>query len=207
MPYAVTTDNVRLYFEEAGQRNADYLPARIRGRLHQLGAADALLLARPPLHCLFRARLYALGCAASADVYTYKHFYTDALAYSITSKFRKAHFVGLSMGSYSSLQIGPERAGTCIVADAGGPSAQVQAWKISMPSANQFRDNAEQYETIGAAEGGESDARGAEPDSVSVEGPARPLSDFYDALAPATMPRAPPTPCAAFRPAGPRSTP
>src|SRR6478609_10420443 len=47
-------------FRGGGPGNADHLPARIRGRPYQLGAADALLLARPPLHRLFRARLCAL---------------------------------------------------------------------------------------------------------------------------------------------------
>ena len=42
----------------------------------------------------------------SAEIYTYKHFYTDALAVLDHLKIAKAHFVGLSMGSYSSLQSG-----------------------------------------------------------------------------------------------------
>src|SRR5580693_9468097 len=46
------------------QRNADHFPARIRRRLHQLGAADALLLAPAPLHRLFSARLRAVGSTA-----------------------------------------------------------------------------------------------------------------------------------------------
>src|ERR1035437_9552027 len=51
-------------FRGGRQRNTDHLPARVRGRPHQLGTADALLLALAPLHCLFRARLHAVGCAA-----------------------------------------------------------------------------------------------------------------------------------------------
>ena len=41
-----------------------------------------------------------------AAVYTYKHFSTDALAVLDHLGIAKAHFVGLSMGSYSSLQVG-----------------------------------------------------------------------------------------------------
>src|SRR6476659_3879486 len=44
-------------FRRSGSGNADYFSARVRGRPHQLGAADALLLARPSLHLLLRARL------------------------------------------------------------------------------------------------------------------------------------------------------
>ena len=48
------------------QRDTDHLPARIRRRPHQLGAADALFRARPPLHRLFRPRLCAVRCAGLA---------------------------------------------------------------------------------------------------------------------------------------------
>ena len=70
----------------------------------------------------------------SAEVYTYRHFYTDALAVLDHSKIAKAHFVGLSMGSYSSLQIGlnaPERALSMTLAAVGAGSAS----KISTRSA------------------------------------------------------------------------
>ena len=40
----------------------------------------------------------------SADVYTYKQFYTDALAVLDHLDIDRADLVGLSMGSYSSLQ-------------------------------------------------------------------------------------------------------
>ena len=64
-------------------------------------------------------------CRRSADVYTYKHFYTDALAVLDHLKIAKAHFIGLSMGSYSSLQIGlnaPERALSMTLAAVGSGS-------------------------------------------------------------------------------------
>ena len=80
----------------------------------------------------------------SADVYTYKHFYTDALAVLDHLKIAKAHFVGLSMGSYSSLQIGlnaPERALSMTLAGVGSGSSleNLDAFR------KQCRANAEQY--------------------------------------------------------------
>jgi proline iminopeptidase len=87
----------------------------------------------------------------SAEVYTYKHFYTDALAVLDHLRIEKAHLVGLSMGSYSSLQIGlnaPERALSMTLAavGAGSPIENLDAFRA------QCRANAEQYETIGSAE-------------------------------------------------------
>ena len=54
----------------------------------------------------------------SPESYTYKHFYTDALAVLDHLKIAKAHFVGLSMGSYSSLQVGLNAPGARAVDDA-----------------------------------------------------------------------------------------
>ena len=57
MPYATTKDNVKLYYEEAGSGTPILFCARVRRRLSQLGAADAVLLAAAPLHHLLGARL------------------------------------------------------------------------------------------------------------------------------------------------------
>ena len=48
------------------QRHAAHLRARVRRRLPQLGAADAVLLALLPLHRVQRARLSALGRAGGS---------------------------------------------------------------------------------------------------------------------------------------------
>jgi len=116
----------------------------------QLGAADAVFLARAPLHRLFRARLHPSDVPSSSDVYTYKHFYTDALAVLDHLEIDKAHFVGLSMGPILAADR-PERAGARIVADTGrrrlrlGPQ-QSRSLPQAMPG------QWEQYEKMGAAE-------------------------------------------------------
>ena len=127
-------------------------PARIRRRPHQLGAADALF-SRGHRCIAYSARGYTPSdVPPSPDAYTYKHFYTDALAVLDHLQIPKAHFVGLSMGSYSSLQIGlnaPERALSLTLAAVGsgfGPR------KISMPSASNARPMASNTRTIGSAE-------------------------------------------------------
>ena len=120
-----------------------------------------------------RAAIRRPTCRLTPDVYTYKHFYTDALAVLDHLEIAKAHFIGLSMGSYSSLQVGlnaPERALSMTLAAVGSGSnlENLDAFR------KQCRANAEQYEAIGSVEVAKVDARGAEPDSVPAEGPARP---------------------------------
>jgi len=78
-----------------------------------LGTTDALL---PRGHrCIaYSARGYTPSeVPPGAEVYTYKHFYTEALAVLDHLSIAKAHFSSASMGSYSSLQVAlsaPERA-------------------------------------------------------------------------------------------------
>jgi len=181
MPYAVTTDNVRLYFEEAGQGTpiiflhefaADYTNWEPQMRYFSRGH-----------RCIaYSARGYTPSdVPPSADVYTYKHFYTDALAVLDHLKIEKAHLVGLSMGSYSSLQIGlnaPERALSLTLAAVGSGSSleNLDAFR------KQCRANAEQYETMGAAEVAKATREAPSRIPFLLKDP-RGHADFYDALA------------------------
>jgi 3-oxoadipate enol-lactonase len=150
MPYALTKDKVRLYFEEAGEGTPIIF-------LHEFAAdhtnwePQMRYFSRAHRCIAYSARGYAPSdVPASADVYTYKHFYSDALAVLDHLQIAKAHFVGLSMGSYSSLQVAlnaPERALSMTLAGVGSGSSieNLDAFR------NQCRANAEQYETIGSA--------------------------------------------------------
>ena len=117
----------------------------------------------------------------TAEVYTYKHFYTDALAVLDHLKIAKAHFVGLSMGSYSSLQIGlnaPERALSMTLAAVGSGSSleNLAAFR------EQCRANAEQYDAIGSAEVAKATREAPSRIPFLLKDP-RGHADFYDALA------------------------
>src|SRR6195952_1020149 len=151
MPYAVTKDNVRLYFEEAGSGTPIIF-------LHEFAAdhtnwePQMRYFSRGHRCIAYSARGYTPSdVPASADAYTYKHFYTDALAVLDHLEIFKAHFVGLSMGSYSSLQIGlnaPERALSLTLAGVGSGSdlENLETFRKTC------RENAEQFEKIGSAE-------------------------------------------------------
>ena len=80
MPYAVAKDNVRLHFEEAGSGTPIIF-------LHEFAAdhtnwePQMRYFSRGHRCIAYSARGYTPSdVPPSADVYTYKHFYTDALA-------------------------------------------------------------------------------------------------------------------------------
>jgi proline iminopeptidase len=181
MPHAVANDNVRIYFEEAGSGTpiiflhefaADYTNWEPQMRYFSRGH-----------RCIaYSARGYTPSDVPdTADVYTYEHFYTDALAVLDHLKIEKAHLIGLSMGSYSSLQIGihaPQRALSMTLAGVGSGSSleNLDAFR------KQCRDTAGQFETIGSAEVAKvtREAPGRIP--FLVKDP-RGHADFYAALA------------------------
>src|SRR5690348_14690882 len=151
MPHAVTRDHVELHFEEAGSGTpiiflhefaADYTNWEPQMRYFSRGH-----------RCIaYSARGYTPSDVPdAADLYSYKHFYSDALALLDHLRIEKAHLVGLSMGSYSSLQIGmnaPHRALSMTLAGVGSGSSleNLDAFR------KQCQATAEQFETIGSAE-------------------------------------------------------
>jgi proline iminopeptidase len=130
----------------------------------------------------YSARGYAPSeVPPSPEAYSYKHFYTDALAVLDHLGIAKAHFVGLSMGSYSSLQIGlnaPERALSMTLAAVGSGS--------NLENLDAFRKqcwaNAEQYEAIGSAEVAKATREAPSRIPFLLKDP-RGHADFYDSLA------------------------
>src|SRR6201986_5520878 len=149
MPHAVTGDNVRLYFEEAGSGTPIiFLPEFAAD--HTNWEPQMRCFSRGHRCIAYSARGYTPSdVPVTAEVYTYKHFYTDALAVLDHLGIDKAHFIGLSMGSYSSLQVGlnaPQRALSMTLAAVGSGSSLGNFDAFRAPC----RANAEQYEAIGS---------------------------------------------------------
>ena len=181
MPYAVASDNVRLYFEEAGSGTPIIF-------LHEFAAdhtnwePQMRYFSRGHRCIAYSARGYTPSdVPASSEAYSHKHFYTDALAVLDHLKIAKAHLIGLSMGSYSSLQIGlnaPERALSMTLAAVGSGS--------DLNSLDAFRKqcqaNADQFETIGATEVAKVTRETPSRISFLLKDP-RGHADFYAALA------------------------
>src|ERR1700759_3695398 len=106
MPHAVTKDNVRLHYEEAGSGTPIIF-------LHEFAAdhtnwePQMRYFSRRHRCIAYSARGYRTSdVPPSPEVYPFKDFYSDALAVLDHLKIAQAHFVGLSMGASSSLQIG-----------------------------------------------------------------------------------------------------
>jgi len=170
MPYAITRDNVRLYFEEAGHGSTIIF-------LHEFAAdhtnwePQMRYFSRGHRCIAYSARGYTPSdVPSSADVYTYKHFYTDALAVLDHLQIAKAHFVGLLMGSYSSLSM------TLAAVGSGSSLENLDAFR------EQCRGNAEQYEAIGAAEVAKATREAPGRIPFLLKDP-RGHADFYNALA------------------------
>src|ERR1700694_5296565 len=151
MPHAVTKDNVRLYFEEAGSGTPIIF-------LHEFAADHTNW--EPQMRYFSRGHRCITDSARGytppdvppkADVYTYKHFYTDALAVLDHLGIAKAHFIGLSMGSYSSLQIGLNAPGRPLWRPRAGVGSGSSLENLEA-FRKQCRANAEQFEAIGSAE-------------------------------------------------------
>ncbi|MGC2180666.1 MAG: alpha/beta hydrolase [Bradyrhizobium sp.] len=181
MPYATANDKTRLYFEEAGSGTPIIF-------LHEFAAdhtnwePQMRYFSRGHRCIAYSARGYAPSdVPASAEDYSYRHFYTDALAVLDHLSIARAHFVGLSMGSYSSLQVAlhaPERMLSMTLAGVGSGS--------SLENLDTFRktcvETAEQFEKIGSVEVAKvtREAPGRIP--FLVKDP-RGHADFYAALA------------------------
>src|ERR1035441_9763182 len=125
MPYALTSDNVRLYYEEVGQGTPILFVHEFAGD-HRSWEPQLREFGKRCRCIAYAARGYTPSdVPPSAEAYSYRHFYTDALAVLDHLKIPRAHFVGLSMGSYSSLQIGlnaPGRAMSLTLAAVGSGS-------------------------------------------------------------------------------------
>jgi 3-oxoadipate enol-lactonase len=181
MPYAITKDKVRLYFEEAGS-GTPMLFVHEFAADHTNWEPQMRYFSRGHRCIAYSARGYTPSdVPPSADDYSYKHFYTDALAVLDYLNIAKAHFVGLSMGSYSSLQVAlnaPERMLSMTLAGVGSGS--------NLENLDTFRktcrDTADQFEKLGSAEVAKvtREAPGRIP--FLVKDP-RGHADFYAALA------------------------
>jgi 3-oxoadipate enol-lactonase len=181
MPYATTSDGVRLYYEEVGEGTPILF-------LHEFAAdhtnwePQMRYFSRGHRCIAYSARGYAPSdVPASKEVYSFLHFYTDALAVLDHLEIEMAHLVGLSMGSYSSLQVAlnaPDRAMSITLAGVGSGSdlKNLDAFR------RQCEVNGDQFEAIGAAEVAKATREAPGRIPFLVKDP-RGHKDFYDALA------------------------
>lgn len=125
MPYAVTPDNVKLYYEEVGQG----VPILF---IHEFasdwrGWEPQMRAFGNRYRCItYSARGYAPSDVPDdGQVYTYEHVMRDAVAVLDHLQIDRAHLIGLSMGGYTALQVAlnhPQRVRSMVLAGAGSGS-------------------------------------------------------------------------------------
>jgi 3-oxoadipate enol-lactonase len=181
MPYATTPDNVRLYYEEVGQGvpilfvhefASDY-----RGwepQMREFGKR---------YRCVsYSARGYTPSDApADKDAYSYQHVMRDAVAVLDHLKIDAAHFIGLSMGGYTSLQVAlnhPQRVRSMVLAGTGSGS---ERW-YTEPFREYSRALAEQFEREGSTSVAKSYAQGPSRIPFVIKDP-RGFAEFARRLA------------------------
>lgn len=181
LPHASARDGVRLHFEDVGT-GTPLLFLHEFAADHSNWEPQLRYFSRTHRCIAYAARGYTPSdVLASPQAYSYEHFYTDALAVLDHLAIDKAHFIGLSMGSYSSLQVAlnaPQRLRSMTLAGVGSGSDldQLDAFRA------QCRANAEQFETLGSTETAKvtREAPGRIP--FLIKDP-RGHADFYAALA------------------------
>ena len=103
MPYAITSDKVRLYYEEVGQ-GTPILFVHEFASDHR-GWEPQLREFGKRYRCIaYSARGYTPSdVPADKDAYSYMHVMRDCVAVLDHLKIESAHLVGLSMGGYTVL--------------------------------------------------------------------------------------------------------
>jgi 3-oxoadipate enol-lactonase len=125
MPYATASDKVRLYYEEVGQ-GTPILFVHEFASDHR-GWEPQLREFGKRYRCIaYSARGYKPSdVPADKNAYSYQHVMRDAVAVLDHLKIDRSHFIGLSMGGYTCLQVAlnhPKRVRSLVLAGTGAGS-------------------------------------------------------------------------------------
>ncbi len=128
MPYATAKDNVKLYYEETGSGTPILFCHEFAGDYRNWELQMRFFSRR------HRCITYSSRGYKPSDVpkdwkdYSYKHWSSDAIAVLDHLKIDKAHFVGLSMGGFTVLQIALDYANRALsIVPAGAGSGSERA--------------------------------------------------------------------------------
>jgi proline iminopeptidase len=125
MPYATTSDNVKLYYEETGQGTPIVFVHEFAGD-HRSWEPQMREFGKRYRCIAYSARGYTPSdVPADKDAYSYLHVMRDCVAVLDHLKLDKAHLIGLSMGGYTALQTAlnhPNRVRSVVRAGAGSGS-------------------------------------------------------------------------------------
>jgi 3-oxoadipate enol-lactonase len=154
MPYAITSDKVRLHYEETGQKTDQGTPILFVHEFagdHRSWEPQMRELGKRYRCIAYAARGYTPSdVPADKDAYTYKHVMRDCVAVLDHLKIDNAHIVGLSMGGYTALQVAlnhPGRVRSIVLAGTGSGSERAYTEEFHKNS----RELANKFEREGSA--------------------------------------------------------
>lgn len=150
MPYAITPDKVRLYYEEVGQ-GTPILFVHEFASDHR-GWEPQLREFGKRYRCIaYAARGYRPSdVPADKDAYSYQHVMRDCIAVLDHLKVDQAHIVGLSMGGYTTLQVALNHPGRVRSMTLAGTGSGSERWDTDAFH-QRSRDLADQFEREGSA--------------------------------------------------------
>lgn len=150
MPYAVTADKVRLYYEEVGQGTPVLFVHEFAGD-HRSWEPQLRELGKRYRCIAYAARGYTPSdIPADKDAYSYLDVMRDCVGVLDHLGIDSAHIVGLSMGGYTTLQVAlnhPGRVRSMVLAGTGSGS---ERW-YTETFHKQSRELGDQFEREGAA--------------------------------------------------------
>ncbi len=150
MPYAVTSDNLRLYYEEVGQGAPIVFVHEFAGD-HRSWEPQLREFGKRYRCIAYAARGYTPSDVPDdANAYSYLHVMRDCVAVLDHLKIDRAHLIGLSMGGYTSLQVAlnhPARVRSLTLAGTGSGSERWYAQDFHKNS----RALGDQFEREGSA--------------------------------------------------------
>jgi proline iminopeptidase len=181
MPRATARDGTKLYYEEAGTGTPLLFIHEYAGDWRSWEPQMRYFARR--YRCIaYSSRGYpGSDVPVSPDAYSYEQFRDDAIAVLDHVDVETAHIVGLSMGGYSTLQVGlayPDRARSLTLAGTGSGS---ERWYV-----DEFREHsratADEMDRLGMEEVAKSYGSGATRMPFAVKDP-RGYAEFMDYLA------------------------
>jgi len=150
MPYAMTADKVKLYYEEVGRGTPILFVHEFAGD-HRSWEPQLREFGKHYRCIAYAARGYKPSdVPADPAAYSYQHVIRDAVAVLDHLKIEQAHLIGLSMGGYTVRQVAlnhPQRVRSLVLAGAGSGSERWYTKEFHKRS----RDLATQFERDGSA--------------------------------------------------------
>ncbi len=151
MAFAKTRDGTRLYYEEVGSGTPILFLHEFAGD-YRSWEPQLRFFSRRHRAIVYSARGYLPSEAPAApDAYSFRHFMNDAIDVLDQLAIQQAHLVGLSMGGYSTLQVGlnhPDRALSLTLAATGSGSERGRQEEFRRGAL----ETAKQFETLGSVE-------------------------------------------------------